>query len=185
MPGLHAIASSGSLDHGLDEMFAALPKETQATILPILDSHGDYLSKMGTLTLNRLQNVLDQVNGNNRDGDHVDAAKFGPGLYLARWQSLLNQTLITPETAHGPVRRGRDVKGVTLQGKLRKMSGGPVDGSKDSNSQVVMEGSPALTQFDLERIQATEPPDPTSVLEALGSQFRTLLATSTRAPQIQ
>ena len=31
---------------------------------------------------------------------------YGPGAYLARWQELLESTLVTPETAKGPVRKG-------------------------------------------------------------------------------
>lgn len=41
----------------------------------------------------------------------------GPGVYLMRWDSLLDDTLITPATASGPLRRGRDVKGQKGWGK--------------------------------------------------------------------
>ena len=37
-------------------------------------------------------------------------------MYLARWHALLDSTLITPATIHGPVRHGWEVKG-ELDGK--------------------------------------------------------------------
>ena len=35
----------------------------------------------------------------------------GPGAYLARWQNLLDNTLITPAKAFGDVRTGADTSG--------------------------------------------------------------------------
>ncbi|KAF2016778.1 hypothetical protein BU24DRAFT_423131 [Aaosphaeria arxii CBS 175.79] len=47
---------------------------------------------------------------------HAKGTTHGPGMYLSRWHALLDSTLITPATIHGPVRRGYEVKG-ELDGK--------------------------------------------------------------------
>jgi hypothetical protein len=47
-------------------------------------------------------------------------------MYLSRWNALLDSTLISPATIHGPVRKGWEVKG-ELDGKGLKTNSSLLD----------------------------------------------------------
>jgi hypothetical protein len=93
----------------------------------------------------------------------------GPGMYLVRWQHLLDETLIGPATREpgAPLRRGRDVKGVLARGKT-------TSSSKDRDGS----GSNGWDPVALARMaEAEEPraPDVGVVVQALGEGFKTLV----------
>ena len=73
-------------------------------------------------------------------GSHI-----GPGMYLSRWENLLNTTPIGPATARGPVRSGREVRAKPVVGDVWEMEGEP------------------------------KPPDAEGVVEVLGEGFRRLV----------
>ncbi|KIW74192.1 hypothetical protein Z517_12132 [Fonsecaea pedrosoi CBS 271.37] len=54
----HGKGGAGNLTSSLHALFASLPQETQYRILPILDSHSEYLDKMHEQSAARLTNVL-------------------------------------------------------------------------------------------------------------------------------
>jgi hypothetical protein len=45
------------------------------------------------------------------------ASMSGPGIFLCRWQALLDRTIVTPATPEGRPRTGRDVKASAALGK--------------------------------------------------------------------
>lgn len=45
------------------------------------------------------------------------ASMAGPGIFLCRWQALLDQTIVTPATPKGQPRTGKEIKGNTTMGK--------------------------------------------------------------------
>jgi len=49
----------------------------------------------------------------------------GPGMYLSRWENLLNTTPIGPATARGPIRSGREVRPKPVVGDVWEMEGEP------------------------------------------------------------
>lgn len=139
-------AGAGGMDEALLAMYAELPAETRENILGRLDAHAAYLNKLDALSDMRMQRVLDQLakqstegagnttsgGGSGRSsGKSSPKASYpssprtstggpsmsGPGVYIMRWDSLLDDTLITPAAPSGPVRRGRDVKGQKAWGK--------------------------------------------------------------------
>ncbi|KIW93440.1 uncharacterized protein Z519_06045 [Cladophialophora bantiana CBS 173.52] len=54
----HGKGGAGNLTPALHDLFSSLPQETQSRILPILDSHSEFLDKMHEQSLARLANVL-------------------------------------------------------------------------------------------------------------------------------
>ncbi|KAK3292384.1 PX-associated-domain-containing protein [Chaetomium fimeti] len=62
----------------------------------------------------------------NPNPDLSNRSFTGPGMYLSRWQQLMDDTVIAPASATpgaGPLRTGRDVKGVLARGKIGSGSG--------------------------------------------------------------
>jgi hypothetical protein len=93
----------------------------------------------------------------------------GPGMYLAHWQQLLDDTLVAPASASGPLRRGRDVLMAHLTpGKMGPAGGGVKDGGG-------VGGGVALLERELEQGREPRPPDVGVVVEVLGRGFRELV----------
>lgn len=104
----------------------------------------------------------DQERDGNSDVVPTVKSDPGPGAYLARWQDLLDSTLITPQTSEGPVRRaGNDtvVKDSTVD----------VDGE-----QLVEFDAPG--QSKLGTGKKSRKPDVSVVLEEMLPAFRKILA---------
>ncbi|GAB1316148.1 PX-associated-domain-containing protein [Madurella fahalii] len=103
----------------------------------------------------------------------------GPGMFLARWQHLLDETLIAPAAfvgGGGPLRKGKDVKGLLARGKTVAQVGGTAWGKdKDGNGG----GSGGWDSAVLARMaeeEAPRAPDVGVVVEVLGEGFRELVA---------
>lgn len=87
----------------------------------------------------------------------------GPGVYLLRWEALLDETLVTPTTPRGPVRTGKDVKGQKA-------------GAKTGAEGVVKGGgwdAGAIAREEDRVVPAA--PDVGPVMELLGAQFREMV----------
>ena len=124
--------AAGAMSEKLQDLFAALPPETQQKVLGALDAHAIYVDALEDLSMDRMQQVLDNRAAQDTShpkgpgGSHHGGSLSGPGMYLYRWQALLDSTRITPGPAGGAFRHGKDVKGTTAQGKTGAVS------SKDS-----------------------------------------------------
>ena len=102
------------------------------------------------------------------------ASDPGPGVYLARWQHLLDSTLITPATAHGPVRRAgnqdvvnqsaTDVDGEQMVEIEKKRAG--------KDLEKVLEGR----EKDAKSRGRVERPDVAPVIDSMLKGFRHILA---------
>ncbi|KAK4234887.1 PX-associated-domain-containing protein [Achaetomium macrosporum] len=93
----------------------------------------------------------------------------GPGMYLSRWQQLLDDTVIAPATPDGPLRRGRDVKGQLTRGKTGATAGTGVD--KHGWDPAAL----AKMVEEEEKEAGASPPDVECVVEALEKGFRALV----------
>ncbi|KAJ9637167.1 hypothetical protein H2199_007453 [Coniosporium tulheliwenetii] len=93
---------AGTMTPSLESIFSDLPESTCKDVLPKLDSHGEYLKSLSDASAARMKAIL----SNSKN------TSYGPGIYLAKWQELLNATPITPLAAKGPVRSGtsKDVR---------------------------------------------------------------------------
>ncbi|KAK1992603.1 hypothetical protein LX36DRAFT_588096 [Colletotrichum falcatum] len=159
--------SGESIEEQLGGIFARVPDATKEALLPVIDAHAAYLCQLDELSLARMQAIL----------DGGSSSMAGPGVYLARWQSLMDETLITPASPVGPVRHGRDVKvpsspaAAAAQGKRGSASSGV------SDDDVVV--AAAVRKMTIS--SAPEAPDVQPVIAALAPMFEKKLVMSTSA----
>ena len=106
---------AGNMTAPLHALFSALPAPTQEKLTPLLDQHATDLAVLKDSSRDRLRGIMHPPSsssssslsqGQTQKQGHEKGATHGPGMYLARWTSLLNATLISPATVDGPVRRG-------------------------------------------------------------------------------
>lgn len=118
-------AAAGNMTGPLHSIFTSLPDEQQTKVKDLLESHAKHLKTLKSTSNSRLNSILassrpgtssSSKDGINKTTDSSAGSTHGPGMYLARWHALLDSTLITPATIHGPVRHGWEVKG-ELDGK--------------------------------------------------------------------
>ncbi|KAG6031433.1 hypothetical protein E4U19_008071 [Claviceps sp. Clav32 group G5] len=141
-------AATPSILATLNKLYTALDADTQSQVRTAIDSHVAYLSTQTLVSQARLQYLVTASQSDSSGGSTV-----GPGVYLSRWQSLLDETPITPSQRKGPVRCGRDVKYRTTMGKMGA-GGTMVDAGESAHAEVV------------------EAPDVSVVVSALGEAFR-------------
>ncbi|EOD52707.1 Px domain containing protein [Neofusicoccum parvum] len=87
--------------------------------------------------------------------------EFGPGMYIAKWLSLIESTPITPATTNGPLRSGKN-KDVQEAAQI------DVDGQK--------KGGIALEREPEGDLKIPEAPDVDGVIKLLGADYRKALA---------
>ncbi|KAF4997760.1 hypothetical protein FDECE_11982 [Fusarium decemcellulare] len=153
-------ASSGAtnmsiMDERLNELFRFLPQASQQPVLDVLKNHAAYLAQLEALSLCRLQRII--------DSDDSDSGNMsGPGVYLSRWQSLLEDTTITPGTPKGSVRLGKDVKHTMTMGKTGVAG---IEKAREAALQA------ALQEVE----EGPEAPDVDVVVREMSDGFRKLL----------
>ncbi|OHE99026.1 hypothetical protein CORC01_05716 [Colletotrichum orchidophilum] len=149
-----------SIEEQLGNMFNQVPDNSRAALLPIIDAHASYLRDLEKLSLTRMQTIIEDN----------EASMAGPGVYLVRWQNLMDETLITPVTPAGPVRLGRDVKGAAAA---------PPSGKSGSASSDVGEVIAMVRDMNLSSLP--EAPDVQPVIKALAPRFKQMLTVASRA----
>ncbi|KAK6193381.1 hypothetical protein LQW54_012507 [Pestalotiopsis sp. IQ-011] len=158
------MAGAGSMSEQLRSAFSTLDKETQQKVARALDAYDTYTNKLDDQSNKRLQSIVEglQRQEENIRGDPKLGSMTGPGMYHARWQWLLDETLITPASPSGPPRHGKDVKDIKARGKTGALA------SKDTWD---------LNSLPQDKSEATpEPPDVHVVVEALGKHFQSIVA---------
>lgn len=143
---------AGTMTPGLESIFSNLPESKAKDVLPKLDSHAEYLKSLSDASAARMKAILSNSKNTN----------YGPGIYLAKWQELLNATPITPLAAKGPVRSGTS-KDVREAGAI------DVDGETKSHGSVEVAKGQG-------KGKEPEAPDVGDVVKLLGPTFREMLA---------
>ncbi|KAF6826416.1 px domain-containing protein [Colletotrichum musicola] len=159
LTAFHKEKNGASIETKLGVLFARVPEQEKAKLVPVIDAHAAYLRELDDLSRARMQAIIE---GNS-------SSMAGPGVYLVRWQSLLDETLVTPATPAGPIRHGKEVQGSFPQGKRGSVS----SGSGEKIEAVRSQNSAAMP----------EAPDVTPVVEAVGPLFRQMIATVGAAPR--
>ncbi|KAL5458667.1 hypothetical protein PMIN07_006087 [Paraphaeosphaeria minitans] len=130
---------AGNMTLPLQSLFSTLSSEKQDELTKLLDTHETHLQSLKKTSQSRLQTIMpSQSNTHPKLRSARKGTTHGPGMYLSRWNSLLDSCYITPATLHGPVRRGWEVKG-EFDGKGLKTSGGTNHkrtGSRDRNQGI-------------------------------------------------
>ncbi|KAJ0285494.1 hypothetical protein CBS470a_006380 [Colletotrichum nupharicola] len=147
----HKQKNGDSIEERLGGIFNQVPEEKKAALLPIIDAHADYLKELNNISRSRMQTIID---GNS-------SSMSGPGVYLVRWHSLLDETLITPATPSGSIRHGKDVQGAVTHGKRTSIS---------SDTDEVVEKVRSLTLSSL-----PEAPDVRPVIKAMARPFKQMI----------
>ncbi|KAK8040176.1 hypothetical protein PG993_008587 [Apiospora rasikravindrae] len=175
--------AAGALSGDLQAMYAMLSRETQYHVAEVLDLHADYLMMLNDASRRNLQQVVDRLAGVRESA--VRRSMQGPGVYLARWHALLDDTIITPAApGHGvPLRCGRDVRNAKASGKTgMKGAAGEESGSgsdecyEDTVSLVASANGNGNGNGNGRGLTALPEPNARVVVEALGDQFRMLAA---------
>lgn len=147
------------IESSLVTTFASLPQTDQKSVVTELEAHQRYLDALHSASATRIVAVINRTR----------STPFGPGAYLARWQSLLDETLITPASARGPVRKGAN-KEVREEGRK--------DAVAEQQQQDGEEEERFLTKEDgLEEVERKTPTKPgvEVTLRVLGPKFREAL----------
>lgn len=130
---------AGNMTAPLHAMFSVLSDEKQEELKKLLDEHEKHLNTLKRTSLGRLKSIMQPTGSTPKPSSK--GTTHGPGMYLSRWNSLLDSTLITPATVNGPVRRGWEVKG-ELDGKGLKIGTNLIQTkNKDKHSQMMADGS--------------------------------------------
>ena len=119
----------------LNSLFQSLSPPDQTAVRKEVDARRDYLNTLSIASTNRIKALL-----SHNSSDNAKTA-FGPGVYLAHWQNLLDATALTPDQLQGPVRHGRDLD-------AKKDSRVNVDGKTQSG------GSAAATTAVDQKVQS-------------------------------
>ncbi|KAI1781351.1 PX-associated-domain-containing protein [Hypoxylon cercidicola] len=152
---------AGKMNKQLQDFFDDLPDNKKSSVRVAIDAHAEYLFTLEDTSITQMQRIIDGVDEmeeKKKTGGNME----GPGVYIRRWHSLLDDTAVTPSTPRGAPRLGKDVKGLKALGKTEAVAS-----SETWDSDAVTEQD-ALVQPD--------PPDISIVIDAFGSQFRNMVA---------
>ena len=145
-----------TLTSSLSDAFSALPKPQQTTIRSELDAYATYLTDLKTGSRARISAVI------RNESAHRSSTSYGPGSYLAKWQDLLDGTLISPDKPQGPLRRGasKSVKAAS---------------SRDVDGRVPGEGRDEGEAEAIVERETPRAPETGETVRALAGRFRELL----------
>lgn len=165
--------AAGAFSSNLQALYQSLPMETRGRIIPALDGHAEYLLALERLSLQRMQNILDYMpEGGVLAVDDAEGSRSsisGPGMFLCRWQQLLDDTVVGPAVPGGPLRSGRDVKGSLAHGK--------------TVNTAARDGWDPSALANLAERDTPRPPDVKVVVAALGESFEKMVADTWRHKQ--
>ena len=111
-------AAAGDFTAYLESLFSNLSEADQTQVLGEIDNHAEYLFTLTHSSAQSMKTVIHHLAEGESD------IQRGPGMYLSRWQTLMDETPITPATPSGPLRSGksesvRDATTVDIDGKSK------------------------------------------------------------------
>ncbi|KAF1844846.1 uncharacterized protein K460DRAFT_336595 [Cucurbitaria berberidis CBS 394.84] len=123
---------AGNMTAPLHSLFESLGKEKQDELKKLLDEHDNHLRTLKDTSQSRLKSIM-STTSTSTPKPSDKGTTHGPGMYLSRWNSLIDSTLISPATIRGPVRKGWEVKS-ELDGKGLKTSSSLLNSAKSRDS---------------------------------------------------
>lgn len=111
-------AAAGDFTPHLESLFSNLSEAERAKVFEEINSHAEYLFTLTHSSTQSMKTVIHHLAEGESD------IQRGPGMYLSRWQTLMDETPITPANPSGPVRSGksesvRDATTVDIDGKSK------------------------------------------------------------------
>ena len=154
--------AAGAMTATLQSLVSNLSENDRTAVLSELDTHALYLEALYASSNSRLTAVV----------SNESATSFGPGTYLARWQSLLDATPITPIATDGKLRYGKDleVKEASKVYEAMKAAGHGKVGDEEKERKTVEKMDDAMREGQPEK------PDAERTIALLGAKFRDVLA---------
>lgn len=154
--------AAGSMTATLQSLFSKLSEKEQFAVRSELDAHAVYLEALSASSDSRLRAVI----------SNDSSTSFGPGTYIARWQSLLDATPITPLITNGKIRYGKDldVKEASKVYEAMKAAGHGKVGDEEKEKRAVEKTDGAMKQGQPEK------PEVERTVELLSAKFRDVLA---------
>lgn len=151
-PSQEGVAAAGDLTPQMEKIISKLSEEDQTVVMKELDAHANYLTSLSEASKERTKTVVENTASGKSE------VSYGPGVFLAKWQSLMDATAITPAEATGPVRHGGSES-------VKEATRVDVDGSKKGATKT------------LENLGALDPtpPDVNTTVRLLHSSFRDIL----------
>ncbi len=145
-------SSKDNIKKSLEQAFNSISESDQKTVLAELTAHQKYIDDLHSASAARITAVIERS----------QSTPFGPGSYLARWQNLLDETLITPLQAKGPLRKGGS-KSVKEEGR-KDVQGNEAGFLKEEEVEKVVDR------------QTPKAPVVENTVRLLGGKFREALA---------
>ncbi|TRX92474.1 hypothetical protein FHL15_006641 [Xylaria flabelliformis] len=157
-------ANTVDIELDLQTTFNMLDDSQRKIVLEKIDVHSRYLTTLSEQSRLKMQRVIDDLHG--RSSKDVEDTS-GPGTFALKWQALLDGTLITPSLPKGPLRLGKDVKGLRA--------------ARRPDNQVTSDSSGINAAIPAQHSSTTPaPPDVSVVVGALGPQFKRMVANISR-----
>lgn len=144
-------AAAGDFTPKLQTLLSTLSEQDKMAVLQEIDAHASYLSSLTTASTDSMNIIIRYLAAGKSE------TSKGPGMYLARWQSLIDETPITPATSGGPVRSGKSES-------VRLATAVDIDGKE--------KGDAALEEVDK---SVANPPDVGKTVELLAPGFKEIL----------
>lgn len=144
--------STSTVHQSLSSAFDQLKSEDKEAVRKEVDAFAGYLDALHESSAARIKDVI----------KNTSSTAYGPGAYLARWQDLLDSTLITPAKAKGPVRTGAD-------GKVKQ------EGRRDVDGEIKESGVDAKDADKAIKDKTPEVPKTDTTVRLLGPKFRQVI----------
>ncbi|KAG8527460.1 uncharacterized protein KY384_007612 [Bacidia gigantensis] len=102
-------SGAGDMSVDLQDLYTSLSPEAKATVSEELEHYTHYLYTLQIKSSGKLTAVVENL------AKETSETKLGPGIFLAKWQALIDATPITPEYMEAPVRtaNSKSVKDAT------------------------------------------------------------------------
>lgn len=96
-----ASTAAGEFTSHLETIVSNLSENDKSTVLAEVDQHARYLSALTQSSTTTMKTILQHL------AEGKSGITRGPGMFLSRWQVLMDETPITPAQAEGPIRFGK------------------------------------------------------------------------------
>lgn len=142
-------SAAGDFTPQLESLISTLSPKDKETVISELSAHSTYLKNLTQSSENSMRTILSNLQGEKSETQH------GPGMYLTRWQALMDETPITPLVSKGPVRNGKNES-------VRAATTVDIDGEKKADPANVEKLDESLAS----------PPDVSNTIRLLVSGFK-------------
>lgn len=116
-------SGAGDFMPHVQSLMSNIPDGDRSNVLGEIDRHATFLSSLNETSTANMKATIRNMSEGKSELSH------GPGMFLSRWQALIDETPITPATPKGPVRSGasasvRDATKIDSDGVRRGASPG-------------------------------------------------------------